>query len=373
MKFQTRAATVLLLVLICIEVAHAGSPPQLSVTQRTFGAQTIEVPAFELPPSELLSKASIDELRWWANMSEAVLTRCSYSGRTPAEIIAARRCLDQFYFPALLQKHKRKYSVEIKQRMIGGIPTEEFMPTKGVLRRNRGRVLINLHGGSFQVMGRWGGEVESIPIAAVARIKVVSVDYRMAPEAKFPAASEDVAAVYRALLSQYRPEDIGIYGCSAGGILTAEAMAWFQKEGLPSPGAVGMFCGAAVPPESTDSTRFMAAVLGSSESGGAVIDLPYFKGADPKSPLVYPGLDSTVLAKFPPSLLISGTRDPLLSSVLSTHAKLVSLGVKADLHVWEGQVHGFLFDPDMEESQSAYKVIAKFFDENLAVSKSSGK
>jgi len=62
--------------------------------------------------------------------------------------------------------------------------------------------------------------------------------YRQAPEFAFPAATEDIAAVYRELLKTYRPEDIGIFGCSAGGSLTAQSMAWFLKENLPLPGAI---------------------------------------------------------------------------------------------------------------------------------------
>ena len=50
----------------------------------------------------------------------------------------------------------------------------------------------------------------------------------MAPEYQFPTASEDVAAVYKALLRKYRAQNIGIYGCSAGSLLAAEALAWFQ-------------------------------------------------------------------------------------------------------------------------------------------------
>ena len=58
----------------------------------------------------------------------------------------------------------------------------------------------------------------------------------------FPAASEDIAAAYRALLKDHRPENIGLYGCSAGGTLAAQAVAWLQKEGLPRPGAIAMIC-----------------------------------------------------------------------------------------------------------------------------------
>ena len=66
------------------------------------------------------------------------------------------------------------------------------------------------------------GMIESIPLAALAQVEIVSITYRQAPETTFPAASEDVAAVYRELLKTHRPEDIAIFGCSAGGLLAAE-------------------------------------------------------------------------------------------------------------------------------------------------------
>lgn len=113
------------------------------------------------------------------------------------------------------------------------------------LSSRKARVLINLHGGGFA--GCWPGcaELESRPIAFLGQVRVVSVDYRQAPDNKFPAASEDVANVYRALLKTYKPNEIGIYGCSAGGMLTAESVAWFQQHALPTPGAIGIFCAGA--------------------------------------------------------------------------------------------------------------------------------
>src|SRR6185312_14600393 len=86
---------------------------------------------------------------------------------------------------------------------------------------------------------------ESIPIASIGKIKVISIDYRMAPEYTFPAASDDVVAVYRQLLKTYKPKNMGLYGCSAGGLLTAESISRFQKESLPLPAAIGMFCSGA--------------------------------------------------------------------------------------------------------------------------------
>src|SRR4030095_16571225 len=118
-------------------------------------------------------------------------------------------------------------------------------PKDGIAPGNRERVLIDLHGGGFS--GCWPAcaELESMPIAALGRIRVVSLDYRQGPKYRFPAASEDVAAAYRELTKTYRPENIGIYGCSAGGMLTAMSVAWFQRHDLPRPGAVGLLCSGA--------------------------------------------------------------------------------------------------------------------------------
>ena len=104
-------------------------------------------------------------------------------------------------------------------------------------------MLIQLHGGGFTAGGGGqGGALESIPVASVARIRIIAVDYRLGPEDHFPAASEDVEAVYRELLRTYKPGNVGVYGCSAGGMLSAEMIPWFLKEELPLPGAIRAFC-----------------------------------------------------------------------------------------------------------------------------------
>ena len=107
---------------------------------------------------------------------------------------------------------------------------------------NQNRALICLHGGGFA----WGAVADLRPWSRPSRSparwasEVVAVDYRLGPEHGYPAASEDVAAVYRALLQDRAPEAIGVYGCSAGAVLTAQSVAWIAKEGLPRPGAIAM-------------------------------------------------------------------------------------------------------------------------------------
>jgi monoterpene epsilon-lactone hydrolase len=142
--------------------------------------------------------------------------------------IAVRRAYYERFNSALAHRAEEIYPVDIEAKTLGGVKVEVITPKEGVTARERNRVLINLHGGAFLWGEGAGGEVESIPIASVGRITVVTVAYRQGPEFKFPAASEDVAAVYRALLKDHLPKSIGIYGCSAGGILTAVVLAWLQ-------------------------------------------------------------------------------------------------------------------------------------------------
>jgi acetyl esterase/lipase len=236
---------------------------------------------------------------------------------------------------------------------------------QGVARGNEKRVLLNLHGGGFGVGWLTMSRLESIPIASVGRIKVISINYRMSPLYTFPAASEDAAAAYRELLKTYTPKNIGIYGCSAGGLLTAETVAWLQKEKLPLPAAIGIFCAGAAYWADGDSGAFTRAMVGNASWNGASNELPYFKNTNLNDPLAFPARSPQVMAKFPPTLLISATRDVALSAAAYTHSVLVDQGVDAQLHVWEGLGHHFFSNPDLPQSPKAYALIAKFFDRHL--------
>lgn len=270
---------------------------------------------------------------------------------------------------ALVARDKARYAVLIRKETIAGVPTEVVVPKDGISPGNKNRVLMNLHGGGFLWGGGGvGGELESIPVAAVGKIEVVAVAYRQGPEYKFPAASEDAAAVYRALLRRYPAKNIGIYGCSAGGMLTAESMAWFEKVKLPLPGAIGTFCGSASPfggDSAYVAPGLMAQPPLAGSKTGELSFSPYFSDVSLADPLVFPTKSKRVLAKFPPTLLIAGSRDFSVSSLFHTQEALTSVGVDAELHVWDGMWHAFFMDPDLPESRQVYKVIVGFFDRHL--------
>lgn len=331
---------------------------------------TVQVPAFALPESSFLNEEARAELRR-ANQirSEEVALRRAcpqMEGARRADMPAIRKChAEAFYKTSEYKRVRERYDVTVTAQDIGGVYTEVFTPKGGISQKNAKRVLINVHGGAFVRGSRTTSHLESIPIASVGKIKVVSIDYRMAPEYTFPAASEDVAAVYRELLKAYAPQNIGIYGCSAGGLLTAESVAWLQKEGLPRPGAVGMFCEGGGYWTEGDMGHFGAALEGPSLPFRTIQENPYFKNVDPNEPLAFPVRSKEVLAKFPPSLLISSTRDLALSSVVHTHSLLVQLGVEGELHVWEGLGHAFFMNPALPQSREVYEVVVKFFDKHL--------
>lgn len=330
-------------------VSHGlAASPSIAVSDKD---PAVHVPAFDLPASSFLSPQAQMALRNPEVLLAEWKKACPIDPESLANrerVVAWRKCHDDKLIKPLVARQRSRYAVRIDAAELGGVLTEIITPAEGVSFGNRQRVLINLHGGGFISGARWEGQGESIPIAALGKITVVSVDYRMAPEHQFPAASEDVAAVYRTLLKDYKPENIGIYGCSAGGILTAQTVAWLQKESLPAPGAVGLFCAAGSYYFEGDSGYFVAALLGIAPAHRPVPhNDSYFKDTDTNDPLVFPVRLDEVLKKFPPVLLVTATRDQSLSSVVHMHSRLVALGVEAQLHVWEGLGHGFFADPDL--------------------------
>lgn len=141
-------------------------------------------------------------------------------------------------FGQLAELARRRHPVAIEETTIAGVRAHIVRPLEAPADR-RDRLLINLHGGGF-VLGS-GSLIEAIPIAHLTRTPVIAVDYRLAPEHRFPAAVDDVLAVYRAVLADHDARHVGIYGTSAGGILTAQAVVRIERESLPPPACVGMF------------------------------------------------------------------------------------------------------------------------------------
>jgi epsilon-lactone hydrolase len=322
-------------------------------------AQQVAVPAFTLPPSNQLSDAA-----------RRVLDRMKEE-TAPASIagdVAKQRAYYTAWNDRRLAEMNARFKTRVTHSRMGGVPVDIVDPLPGITAANRTRVLINVHGGAFMWGAGSGALVEAIPIAATGRIRVVTVDYRLAPEHRYPAASEDVAAVYRTLLKTYRPENIGIYGCSAGGVITAQATAWFRTHALPRPGAIGTFCGTGAP-YSGDSVYLAGPITGgAARDAGPLPDVlpnPYMTGVAAGDKTAYPMTDPAAIAAMPPTLLLSGGRDFAASTLTLAHRRLAAAGVKSELYLFDGLPHAFFMWPDMPESIEAFGIIAGFFDRQL--------
>lgn len=317
------------------------------------------------PPSPLISEAAQQSL---AGVREDMAPHLA--DFMTGDVATQRAILDEHFFAPRIATARSLYAVDEQPLEIDGVYTEVFTPAAGIPAQNADRVLINLHGGGFAYGARTEGRLESIPVAATAGMKVISVDYRQGPEHRFPAASEDVATVYRHLLQTYKAEDIGIFGCSAGGMLTAQSVAWFDANALPQPGAVGIFC-AGAGQYGTGDAAIITKAFGTALADDGVV--AYFEDQNLDNPLIFPQGHPEVLKKFPPTLLITSTRDGALSTAALTHQQLVALGVRADLHVYEGLHHYFFADTELPESRHAFEVIARFFTRELGRAKPAGQ
>ena len=257
------------------------------------------------------------------------------------------------------------YPVTLEKKVIGGIPCQIVSPPE-IPASHRGRVLISLHAGGF-VLGA-PSLVEAIPVANLARIPVIAVDYRLAPEHAFPAAVDDVIAVYREVLKDHAPSNVGIYGSSAGGFITGQTVMRLQREKLPLPACCGIFSAGGNLADFGDSEQIYTL---SGFWGDALLPLDhplsevraYLGGANASDPLVSPVLGD--LREFPPTLLVTGTRDAMLSSATLLHRALRRAGASAELFVFEAMPHSHWFALHLPEAREALQIMSGFFEEKL--------
>ena len=259
---------------------------------------------------------------------------------------------------------RKYYPVNVEETTTAGVRTDIITPLE-TPEVNRNRVLINLHGGGFNSDS--GSLIEGVPIANLAKTKVVSVYYRLAPENPFPAAVDDVVAVYKELLKTYKPHSIGIFGTSAGAILTAEVTVRLQRLGLPLPAALGIFSGLADFSRPGDSWQLFTLNGLPGELQPTDANHPGDHQYAGKTDLRDPGLSPLFadLHGMPPSLLVTSTRDILLSSTTILHRALLGAGNDAQLVVFEALPHAFWYHFELPETKETLELMAKFFDEKV--------
>lgn len=265
-----------------------------------------------------------------------------------------------------LPRLRESLGVTVEPTTIGGVKAYIVTP-KSISGANRDRVLLHLHGGVRVLNPGESGTREAILMAGFASFKVISVDYRMPPDHPFPAALDDAVAVYRELLKTTQPENIGIFGTSAGGSLTITTLLRAKIENLPMPGAIAPGTPTVDLTKTGDSLFTNAMVDNALQTQDGFIRATvslYANGRDLKDPLLSPIYGDVI--GFPPAILTSGTRDLYLSNAVRMHRKLRAAGVEAVLQVWEGQSHAqYNADPTAPETKEYHDEIARFFNLHL--------
>jgi epsilon-lactone hydrolase len=256
--------------------------------------------------------------------------------------------------------------VKVEKTVIDGVRAFVVTP-ETIPPENRNRLLIHVHGGCYVLNPGEAALPEAMFMAGFGHFKVIAVDYRMPPEAYFPAALDDGLTVYKNVIKTTNPKNVAIFGSSAGGALTLEMILKAKQDGVPLPGAIAP--GTPMSDVTKVGDTFVTNAMldnvlvspdGFCDAGTKV----YANGHDLKDPLLSPVYGD--MQGFPPAILTSGTRDLLLSNTVRVHRKLRQAGVEAILQVFEGQSHAqFYRDDTSPEAKEAFEEIAGFFDKHL--------
>jgi len=246
--------------------------------------------------------------------------------------------------------------IKIEAVDAGGVPAE-WQTIPGAIEE---RVLLYFHGSAMIIMSPKTHRRLTVEIAKITNMRVLSVDYRLAPEHPFPAGLEDCTDVYKWLLSTgIKPENIIIAGDSAGGNLTLASLLKLKDDGILLPAATIVLS------PGTDNTEESKTFYENAEtdalaSGGILWCITaYLAGKDPYNPLISPVFGD--LKGLPP-LLIQVSKSEILydhSTRLFERAKIADVNVT--LQEWDNMPHVFHFYFDqLPESREAINKIGDF-------------
>jgi acetyl esterase/lipase len=230
------------------------------------------------------------------------------------------------------------FPANIVQHQLAAAPLYEIT-SRAASTFNENRAILYVHGGAFVVGGGPLAATTALPLAARANCKVYATDYRMPPRHPFPAALDDALDAYRYLLDRFKPENIAVHGVSAGGGLAASLLLKARDLGFPLPAAAVLVTPEADLTESGDTfetNQIIDVVLQQRLTDSIAL---YAGDHDLKDPYLSP-IFADFSSGFPPTQLISGTRDLFLSNTVILHRALRRAGIEAELHVFEAMPHG---------------------------------
>lgn len=283
------------------------------------------------------------------------------------ELISLRQEVDQSTVKSVKQKIK-VFKVNVQKSSIADVPVFVLEPKRdavGYGKIDSNKVILFLHGGGY-VFGQGLASIsEAIPLSGLHGYTVICVDYRMAPENPYPAAIDDAFLVYKELLKSHKAQDIAVFGSSTGGAMTLilALQAIDAKVTLPSVLIAGSpWSDLTRTGDSYTINDGVDNILGSYDHLLKISAESYADSNDMSEPFLSPiNASDNNLQQFPPTLLLSGTRDLFLSNTVRMHTRLLQNKVKAELIVYEGQSHvQYYLVPNSPEFKQHYQFVDDF-------------
>jgi epsilon-lactone hydrolase len=242
----------------------------------------------------------------------------------------------------------------------GGVDGEWISPADAP----QDKAILYFHGGGFRI-----GSVAShrdliAQIAIASGWRVLAINYRLAPDHRFPAALDDTLAAYAWMLGQgLKHGDIAFAGDSAGGNLVLATMLALRERGLPLPVA-GVLMSPWTDLAATGESYVSRAEADPIHQRPMILALAknYLGGqGDPRDPLASPLYAD--LSGLPPLLIQVGDRETVLDDSIMFADKARAAGVTVGLEVWDGMIHVFqMFGAELAEAHQAISAIAGFLN-----------
>ena len=265
-----------------------------------------------------------------------------------------------------IKKMKKELDVDVKLVNISGVVVRQLTP-KVITPEFSGKVYIDIHGGAFVLFGGLPSIEEGLLVAKRLGIIVYSVDYRMPPAFPFPNGFNDVVTVYHALLQQVGKGNIFVGGTSAGGGLALSLIQSLIASKTALPNALYTGTPWADLSKTSDSlyinegidnvlVTYDGLLQGAAElyAGKKVL-------TDPSISPLYGSF-----TEFPPTLLVTGTRDMFLSDTVRVSRAIRDNGGIAQIEIFEGLSHAeYLIFYKTPESEATYRSMKSFFLSNI--------
>jgi monoterpene epsilon-lactone hydrolase len=248
---------------------------------------------------------------------------------------------------------------------LGGVPVVDVKPKNW---KDNGKVMVYTHGGAYTFFSAKSSLGSSAVMANVTGLRVISVDYTLAPHAKWRQVTDQVASVFKALRKQgYAMKDIAIYGDSAGGSLAAGSVLKMRDQGMGMLAVVVLWTPWSDITDTGDTYNTLkhAEPLYVYDKHLKHAADAYADPKDQKNPYVSP-VYGDYSKGFPPTLIQGGTKEIFLSNFIRQYQALDTAGQTVKLDLYEGMILVFqLNTAGSPESNTALKKAAAFVKQYL--------